>query len=269
MSATRDPGLTQSHVRLPFLERASGVWTVRLVTALVIFTAWELYGRSVSRALFAPPSRVVEAFYELAIDSTVLWEALANSLAVLVIGFSSAIVVGTLLGVLMGRFRLLEYVLDPYVSFLYALPMVVILPLLIIWIGIGTLTRVAIVFSISVVPILLNTMAGAKQVSEDLVDVGRNYGASQRQILRTIVVPGIFPYFLAGLNVGIGTALIGTILGEMLLVITGLGGLIVEYSNFFQPAKVFVGLFAIIGMSLLLRALMRMLRRRLMPWSEV
>jgi NitT/TauT family transport system permease protein len=253
----------------PFTERKVGAWTIRIITALLIFGFWEIYGRSVNRALFSPPSRVVSAFKELAIDSNELWLAILDSVLVLAIGFSAAIVVGAFVGVLMGRFRLLEYVLDPYVSFLYALPTVVILPLLIIWIGIGSTTRVAIVFTTSLVPILLNTMVGAKQVSEDLIDVGRNYDGSQRQILWTIIVPGVMPYFFAGLNVAVGTALIGMILGEMLLVIRGLGGLIVEYSNFFRPDKVFVGLLAIVAMSVLLRAGVRWLRRRLMPWSTV
>jgi NitT/TauT family transport system permease protein len=252
-----------------FLERPLGVWTVRLITAVIIFGGWELYGRSVNRALFAPPSRVVTAFVELAIESNELWVALADSLTVLAIGFAAAIVVGTFLGLLLGRFRLLEYVLDPYVSFVYALPTVVIMPLLIIWIGIGSTTRVAIIFTTSLVPILLNTSAGAKLVNQDLIDVARNYDASQRQILRTIVLPAILPYFFAGLNVAIGTALIGMILGEMLLVIRGLGGLIVEYSNFFRPDKMLVGLLAIVALSVALRAGMRRLRRRLMPWSEV
>jgi NitT/TauT family transport system permease protein len=169
----------------------------------------------------------------------------------------------------MGRFKLLEYVFDPYVSFLYALPTVVIMPLLIIWIGIGSTTRVAIVFTTSLVPMLLNTMAGAKLVSQDMIDVARNYGATQRQILRSIVVPAIMPYFFAGLNVASGTALIGMILGEMLLVIRGLGGLIVEYSNFFRTDRMFVGLLAIVGLSVALRVGTRKLRAVLMPWSEV
>jgi ABC-type nitrate/sulfonate/bicarbonate transport system permease component len=253
-----------------FTHRRIGVWTIRLVAAVVIFGGWELYGRSVdNRALFSPPSKAVLAFKEVAIDSGVLWTAIADSLTVLVIGFAAAIVAGTFFGVLMGRFKLLEYVLDPYVSFLYALPTVVIMPLLIIWIGIGSTTRVAIVFSTSLVPVLLNTMAGAKLVSQDLIDVALNYGANQRQILRSIVVPAIMPYFFAGLNVASGTALIGMVLGEMLLVIRGLGGLVVEYSNFFRTDRMFVALLAIVGLSVALRAGIRYLRRRLMPWSEV
>lgn len=253
-----------------FTYRRIGVWTIRFVAAVIVFGGWELYGRSVdNRALFSPPSQVLVAFKELAIDSTVLWAALADSIITLVIGFSAAIVAGTFFGVMMGRFKLLEYVLDPYVSFLYALPTVVIMPLLIIWIGIGSTTRVAIIFSTSLVPMLLNTMAGAKLVSQDLIDVARNYGATQRQILRSIVVPAIMPYFFAGLNVASGTALIGMILGEMLLVIRGLGGLIVETSNFFRTDRMFVGLLAIVGLSVALRAGTRKLRELLMPWSEV
>jgi len=254
---------------IPFLDRRVGVWAVRLGAAVVVFGLWELYGQSVNRALFSPPSRVITAFFEVAIQTTVLWSAIGDSLISMSIGFGLAILVGTGAGILMGRIRLLEYVVDPYVSFLYALPTVAILPLIVIWVGIGQPARVLIVFIISVVPVLLNTMAGAKQVSRDLVDVGRNYGGSDGQILRTIVLPAILPFFFAGLRLGIGSALIGMILGEMLLVIRGLGGFVVEYSNRFRPDKVFVGLLAIVGLSLTLRFLVQATRRRLMPWSEV
>jgi ABC-type nitrate/sulfonate/bicarbonate transport system permease component len=248
-------------------DRAAGVWAIRAVTLLVILGVWELYGRASDPALFAPPSEVVKAFKEVAIDEATLWHAAWDSIRVLAIGFVAAAVVGILVGLIMGWFRFVEYVLDPYVSFLYALPMAVIVPLLIIWVGIGVEARIAVVFAITVIPILLNTVAGVKEVSEDLVDVARNYGAGNRELLRTVVFPSVLPYVFAGLNVGIGTAIIGMILGEFLVVIQGLGGLVVEYSNSFQPDKVFVPLLVLITLSISLTSGLRWARRRLMPWA--
>lgn len=257
-----------SAARVPWTERAIGVWTIRGITALVVFGAWELYGRASNPALFAPPSRVVSAFKEIAIDESILWHAIADSLAALAIGFSAAIVVGTFVGLLMGRIRTIEYLLDPYVSFLYALPTIVIVPLLIIWLGIGAETRVAIVFTTSIVPVLLNTMAGAKRVKEEYLEVGKNYGANGRQMMRTVVLPSILPYVFTGINVAIGSAIIGMILGELLIVIRGIGGLVVTYSNSFQPDKVFVALGVLVMLSVILTSLLRQTRLKLMPWTR-
>lgn len=266
---TRPRSRSAPKIRLSFNQRPLGVWTIRIVTFAVILTSWELYGRTMNRALFAPPSRTVEAFVELAIDSNELWHALGDSVTHLLIGFALAVVVGMLIGLLMGHFRLMEYLLDPYVSFLYALPMIVIVPLLIIWLGLGAESRIAIIFAVAIVPVILNTMAGAKRVSENLMDVARNYEATKRQMLRSVVLPSVLPYIFTGINVGIGTAIVGMILGEMLLVIQGLGGMVVTYSNFFQPHKVFVPLLVIVGLSVGLTSILRFARRRLMPWGEV
>jgi len=254
-------------VRAPFSGRPAGAWAIRIGTLLTILIAWEIYGSSTNPALFAPFSKVVTSFYELAIQSDELWSAMWNSAQAMLVGFASAIPVGILLGLLMGRYRTIEYVLDPYVSFMYALPMVVLVPLLIIWLGIGPTVRVFIVFLMSVFPIIINTMVGAKQVDQDLIDVALVNCANERQTLRTVVIPSVLPYVFTGLHVGIGAALIGMVLGEMLVVLKGLGGLIVVFSNSYQPAKVIVPLFAIVAESLILVTIMRRLRKRLMPWS--
>lgn len=268
-ATTTEPGVAEEppKIRMAFTERPVGIWTIRVLTFIIIMMGWELYGRTTSPALFAPPSRTVEAFIELAIETNELWLVILDSVTHLLIGFALAVAVGTFIGLMMGQFRLVEYLLDPYVSFLYALPMIVIIPLLIIWFGLGAESRIAIIFAVAIVPVILNTMAGAKRVSEQLIDVARNHEASKRQILRTVVVPSVLPYIFTGINVGIGTAIVGMILGEMLLVIQGLGGMVVTYSNFFQPHKVFVPLLVIVGLSVGLTTMLRFLRRRLMPWG--
>ena len=255
-------------IRESFTRRPVGIWVIRIVTLTLILTAWELYGNTVHPALFTPFSGVVEAFWELGVSDTRLWVATQETVLMLLTGFSIAIVVGNLVGLLMGRFDIVEYVLDPYVSFLYALPTVALLPLFVIWLGIGRASQIAIVFTISVIPVLLNAIAGAKQVSNDLVDVARNYGASRAQILQGVVFPSMLPYIFTGIKVGVGTAFIGTVLGEMLLVVRGLGGMVVEFSHSFEPDKMIAPLMVIVGLSVLIQASLQYARVHLLPWID-
>ena len=254
--------------RRDFLYTRAGVWTVRVVTFVVLVVAWELYASGVSRALFAPPSAIVESIVELAITERTLWGALLISMGALVAGFGLAIVVGVAIGLLMGRFRSVEYVLDPYVSFLYALPSIALIPLLVIWFGIDTELRLALVFIAGVFPVIINTMAGVKNVDRELLDVGRVACASERQMVATIVLPAALPFVFAGIRVALSQALVGVIVAEMTAIITGLGGMIIRFANFFQTANLFVPILAIMAVSVGLTAFLKWLERRLMPWDQ-
>ncbi|MPZ51873.1 MAG: ABC transporter permease subunit [Acidimicrobiia bacterium] len=251
-----------------FSETRIGVWSIRAGTLAILLVSWEFYGRSANPALFVPFTGVVSAFVDMALVSNELWLATLDSARAMFIGFAVAIPIGTALGLLIGRYKIVEYVLDPYVSFLYALPMVVLIPLLIIWIGIGTPARIIIVFLECVFPIIINTTIGSQQVPRSLLDTASSFGASERQTIRTVVVPSMLPYIFTGVHVAIGTALVGMLLAEMLVVLRGLGGLIVTASNSYQPARVIVTLFVLVAESLLLVGLMGRLRNRLMPWSQ-
>lgn len=262
-SVTAAPGHSRS-----LADTRAGTWIIRIATLAVVLIGWELYGRSTNPALFVPFSRVVGEFVEMAVLSADLWVAALDSARAMFLGFAIAIPVGTLIGLAIGRYRIVEYVLDPYVSFLYALPMVVLIPLLIIWIGIGTPARIIIVFLECVFPIIINTIVGSKEVDRRLLDTAASFCATERQTIRTVVVPSMLPYIFTGIHVAIGAALVGMLLAEMLVVLRGLGGLIVTASNAYQPARVIVALFVLVAESLLLVGLMRRLRHRLMPWSE-
>ena len=254
--------------RRGFLYTRTGVWTVRIVTFVVLIAAWELYASGVSRALFAPPSAIVESIVELAIVDRSLWGALAISIGALFVGFGLAVVVGVAIGLIMGRFRAVEYVLDPYVSFLYALPSIALIPLLVIWFGIDTELRLALVFLAGVFPVIINTMAGVKNVDSELIDVGRVACASERQMVITVVLPAALPFIFAGVRVALSQALVGVIVAEMTAIITGLGGMIIRFANFFQTANLFVPILAIMVVSITLTTLIRRLERRLMPWDH-
>ena len=265
---TRTPAPAETgYERIPFTETKLGVWVIRAGALAVVLLGWELYGRSTNPALFAPFSAVVTEFVDMAIVSNVLWVAALDSARAMVVGFGIAIPVGIAVGLAIGRYRTVEYVLDPYISFLYALPMVVLIPLLIIWIGIGTPARIIIVFLECVFPIIINTIVGSKTVNQRLLDTASSFCATERQTIRTVVIPSMLPYIFTGIHVAVGAALVGMLLAEMLVVLRGLGGLIVTASNAYQPARVMVTLLVLVAESLLLVGFIKWLRRKLMPWS--
>jgi NitT/TauT family transport system permease protein len=250
-----------------FLYTRRGKWLVRAVTFVVVILAWEVYGRSVSRALFAPPSAILASFDKLALTNDTLVQAFAVSMGSLLIGFGLAMVVGVTIGTLMGRNRTIESLLDPYVSFLYALPTIALIPVLIIWVGIDLPLRILLVFLSGVFLVIINTMVGVKHVDKDLVDVARANCATELQVVRTVVLPGALPYIFAGMRVALAQSLIGIIVAEMTTTVTGLGAMIINAANFFRTADMFVPILTIMVTSIFLTEGMRRLQARLTPWA--
>src|SRR5262249_60987429 len=129
-----------------------------------------------------------------------------GSLQVFAIGLIAALVLGIALGLLMGRYRLAEYLLDPYVYSLDATPRVALIPLLLLWFGLGTSSKIAIVFLSGLFPVLMNTFAGVRTVSAQLVDIGRAYGAREGKIFTKIIFPPPLPFDMAGIPLAVGRA---------------------------------------------------------------
>ena len=161
--------------RRPFLYRPVGIWTVRSATAVLIFGSWQLYAQHLSRALNAPPSEIVVAAYHQVFRDGAIWGPLGSSMTALGLGYLLALAIGIPLGIAMGRWRPFEHVLDPYVSFLYALPHVAFVPLMIIWFGFELKFRLAYVIFSAVFPVMVNTMTGVKNVPSDLTEVGESF----------------------------------------------------------------------------------------------
>lgn len=247
----------------------TGVWTIRAVTLAILLGAWQLVGSSVNPALLVPPSDVALSFYNLAVASPQLVSAAIVSAQAFAIGYGAAIVVGVTVGLLMGRFRRVHDVLDPWVFFLYAIPTIAVIPLLVIWFGIDQEVRVVLVFLASVFTIIISTAAGVKNVDEDLLDVGRAFCANERQVTRTIILPAAFPFIFAGIRLAMSQAIVGVIGAEFLVVITGLGGMILTYANSFQTANMFVPIIAIIALSVGMTAVLGRIQQQIDRWQHV
>jgi len=208
---------------------------------LVLFLAtWEVVGRRSDPILFSPPSRVASAFVELS-SSGRLWSALAVTLNVLIIGFVLSVLVGITVGVLLGRLPRVARVVEPYIDAIYATPRVVIVPLVILWFGVGYSGRLFIIWIGTVIPIILNTAIGVRNVRKDLLEVATAFKASERDVVRHVVLPGAVPYVIAGLRIAAGRALIGVVIAEIFLDLTGVGGIIQMEASYFRTAPMLAG----------------------------
>src|SRR5689334_7033960 len=166
-------------------------------------------------------------------------------------GYFLAAVVGIPFGIMTGWYKRMSYIFDPFVNAMNATPRVALLPLVIIWLGIGMLSKVGIIFLGAVFPLLINTRDGVKTTPANLLNAARSFGASEWQIFRNVVLPSTVPFILTGLRLAVGRALIGVMVGELYAATAGIGFMITVAGATFQTDKVFVGvlIFAIAGMA--------------------
>lgn len=212
---------------------------IRIVTFVVLIGGWEYFGGFANPLLVAVPSDILIGGWELLLSGE-LGVALSESMTALVVGYVIATVIGIFVGVLMGGSRTAEVALDPYVNSLYSMPLVAMVPLLMLWVGIGFESKVIIVALFSVFPIIINTLAGVRNVDRHYLDIGLAFNASRWVVFTKIVAPYAVPYIASGLRLAVSRAIIAVVVAEFLTAIAGLGGLIINYSNNFQTAKAFV-----------------------------
>jgi len=240
---------------------------VRVASAIVVLVLWEIFGRRINPLFMSYPSAIAGALVELLLAGEIQRQA-AGSLQVFAVGLSGALILGIVVGLLMGRYRLAEYLLDPYVYALDATPRVALIPLLLLWFGLGDASKIAIVFLSGLFPVLMNTFSGVRTVSAHLVEVGQAYGAGEREIFTKIILPAALPFIMAGVRLSVGRALIGIITAEMFAAVTGMGALLVRYSSALATDKFFVPVIFLSLLGVALSATVERLQKRLAPWKE-
>lgn len=161
------------------------------------------------------------------------------------VGFGLAIAIGIPLGILMGWYRPLNWALQPFVDLLYVTPRIALLPLIIIWFGIGSDSKILLVFLSSIFPILISTLSGVRTTDRSLLQVARSFEATDYQIFRTIVLPGSVPAIFTGLRLGLGRALVAVVVGQMFAANAGVGYTIRTAGNTFQTNLLLAGVLVI------------------------
>jgi ABC-type nitrate/sulfonate/bicarbonate transport system permease component len=211
------------------------------------------------------PSRILLAGVALFADGSIFTDIEVSSYE-FIVGFGLAIAVGVPLGVLMGWYSRINAVLDPFVSALYATPRIALLPLVMIWFGIGIASKVAIVFLGAAFPILVNTITGVRTINADFVKVAHSFGANDRQMFLTVALPSSVPLLLTGLRLGLAHGLVGIVVGEMYGSTHGLGFLIATAGARFQTDKVMFGIILIASAGVVLTLLLRAIEQRFERW---
>jgi NitT/TauT family transport system permease protein len=238
-------------------------------TSVAIFLIiWELTGgvyQVVNPMFMSAPSFIWKAAVQL-FASGEIWNDLYVSGIEFGWGYALSVIVALPFGIAVGWYRKMSYIFDPFINAMNSTPRVALLPLVIIWLGIGILSKVGIIFLGAVFPILINARDGVKTTPYNLLNAARSFGASEWQIFRNVVLPSTVPFILTGLRLGVGRALIGVMVGELYAATAGIGFMITVAGATFQTDKVFVGvlIFAISGM--ISMELLTKLERRFSKW---
>jgi NitT/TauT family transport system permease protein len=242
-------------------------WVISGGTVVAFLIVWEAVASArFVREMFLPgPSDIINAFRQLIAGGELGTNILVSSQE-LALGYSLAVLVGLPLGLAMGWYRPVHLVFDPFVSFFYSMPRVAVVPLLIIWFGIGINSKIALVFLGAVFSIIINTIAGVRNVDASLVRAARSFGATDPQLFRTVVLPGSVPFVLAGLRLGLGHALISVVVGEMIAARAGIGLMMAEPGATFQTAKVFAGLIMVAGSGVILSVVLQRVESHFQSW---
>jgi ABC-type nitrate/sulfonate/bicarbonate transport system permease component len=220
-----------------------------VITFLVL---WELVGnvfQLINPMFMSAPSLIFNAAVQL-FGSGEIYNDLYVSGVELFWGYALSALVAIPFGIMVGWYKKMSYIFDPFINAMNATPRVALLPLVIIWLGIGILSKVGIIFLGAVFPIMINTRDGVKTTPYNLLTAARSFGASEWLLFKTVVLPSTIPFILTGMRLGLGRAIVGVMVGELYAATAGIGFMITVAGATFQTDKVFVGvlIFALTGM---------------------
>jgi len=238
---------------------------IRVVSLAIALALWEVAAWNVDPVLFTSPTKVAVAAYHMVLSGE-LWTYLWPSLVVLAIGFAFAVVLGIGIGLLLARFWVLDVALTVYITFLYSIPSVALVPLIVLWAGFDTTAKVIILFLFAFFPMVINTYQGVKSVDPKLLEVGRAFRCSERQLWWNIVLPASLPFIVTGLRLALGRGLIGMVLADLYTAISGIGYLIVRTASTYQVDKMFVPIVTLGLLGVTFTALLRLAERYVAPW---
>jgi len=234
---------------------------------LILIIGWEVFSRTglVDPMFSSSPSRIVISGIEIIKDGSLLKHILASG-KIFVIGYLMAAFVGVPIGILIGWFKKAGLAFGPIIAAFYTTPRIALMPIFIIWFGLGMGSKLALVFLSAVFPLIVNMQVAVSNIDDELTTVAKCYGATQRQLFWTIALPVSVPFLMTGLRLATGRALLGVVGAEVFGGAEGLGYLIQYAGATFQTDKVFVCVFVIALTGIVLDRLLLILNKRFDVW---
>lgn len=250
--------------RLFFLRHEQ--WVLPVSSLVSFLLVWETVAglELVNPLLISSPSRIWAA-------AQWLWEhGLIEDLRVsgleFVVGYGIALVLGVPAGIGLGWYRRAKLIFDPFISALYATPRVALMPLLILWLGLGINSKIAVVFLGAIFPIMVNVFSGMRTLDPQLLRCAYCFGATDRQIFLTLAFPSTIPFIIAGMRLAVGRALVGVVVGELVAANAGIGHMMSVAGATFQTDKVFVGILILSGTGYILTELLKLVESHFEVW---
>ncbi|HUZ68316.1 MAG TPA: ABC transporter permease [Candidatus Saccharimonadales bacterium] len=247
-----------------FLRRNERV-LIPVATLVALLITWELYGRfaDISPLFFSYPTRIAGAL--VVWSQTTLWTDLGTSAMEFLLGLLLALF-AIPIGLVVGSSRRARMAVDPIANALNSTPMLALTPLLVIWLGLGMPSKVAVVFIMAFLPLLINTSEGVATVDRTLILATRSFGASWFAIYRDVVLPGTVPFLVSGMRLALGHAVVGVVIGEFIASTAGVGYRINAAAQIFNTPLYLGGIVLIVAISVVLNYGVQYVEGRLAPW---
>lgn len=240
---------------------------VRAISLLLVLGIWELTGQAgfIRSAVFSYPSAIVIAFFKLLISGEMIAAAYESS-QILFAGLAIAIPLGVVIGTCMGRYHAFELAVDNYVYALYATPVVALAFPIAMVLGVDFVGKTTIVVFFAIMPIIVNTYHGVRNVDRSLMEVANSFCSSERERWVDLILPSVVPYLVAGVGLACGRALVGMVVAEFLMSISGLGALSQDYTGNLQLDKGLAPVLLLMIVGIVLTKLVSWCEKRFAKW---
>lgn len=259
----RKPRLTLDSL----VETSAGRIVVRVGMLLAFLGTWQMVGNDTIGLLFPTFGRTLAAFWSLVSDGT-LQLALLITNQTLVAGFALILLIGIPVGIVTARIKLVDSIVTPYLSFLVAIPIIALIPVIQALLGLTFGARVTVVTLFGIPYVIINTAVAVRRVDPVLTEMAASFGASRWVIMRDVVLPAAVPGIMAGIRIALGQALIGMVVAELTIVGAGVGSLIADLQGRFRVAPVLAIAVTIVLEGVLLMTIVEWIERRLGRWSQ-
>ena len=244
-----------------------------MLPILLFFIAWEMFGRLnldfnwINPLFLPPPTMIVMDGLALAQTGMITSSIISSTFRILA-GFGLGCVAAVLMGVIMSRYRFVENWISPIINLVGPIPALALLPLFIIWFGIGEFPKILLIAWSTFIPVLVYTLDGLKSVNSTLIRSALSLGANQRQIFTRVILPSAIPNILVGIEVSLGLSFSALVVSEMMGAENGLGYIIVDARNYFKISNMFVAII-LIGLEYSLFAyLLKKMKNRILFWRK-
>ena len=244
---------------------------IRIISAVIVFGAWEIYGWNSIDIIFTPFSQVIVQLFVLISGKPMMGGltypgAVMYSLSMFLGGLVIGSLVGIALGVAMGRFRAFEAAVGMYIYAVYSTPLVALIPLITLWFGLGISSQLIIISMFVMFPLTIAVYNGVRSVDPALIEVAKSFRANERDMWKHVIVPSVVPYIVTGLSQGVAMGLVGMFISEIYTQLSGMGQLLASFANAHQTANMLAVLLTVMFMGIFFRWVIETFRKRLAPW---